>query len=76
MLNVPTMSGSRAHSKIEFHRPKPLQAACRNPGQGPPPLRRLFLSKRDPAGGQCASRAPTKSGRGCVFSRIGFSLSV
>ena len=42
--------------EIEFHRPKPLWAARRNPGQGPPPLRRIFPSKRHPAGGQCANR--------------------
>jgi hypothetical protein len=65
-----------ARYEIEFHRPKPLQAACRKPGQGPPPLRRIFPSKRDPAGGQCARRVPTESGRGRAFSRTGFSLSV
>jgi len=35
---------------------KPLRAAHRKPGQGPPPLRRLFQSERYPAGGQCANR--------------------
>jgi hypothetical protein len=35
---------------------KPLRAARRKPGQGPPPLRRLFQSERHPAGGQCADR--------------------
>jgi hypothetical protein len=45
-----------AHLNIEFHRPKPLRAARRKPGQGPPRLRRLFRTERHPAGGQCANR--------------------
>src|ERR1700687_1057770 len=48
-------------SEIEFHRQKPLRAARRNPGQGPPPLRRFFQSECDPAGGQCTNRVPEPS---------------
>jgi hypothetical protein len=57
--------------KIELHRPKPLRAAQRKPGQGPPPLQRIFRNERRPAGGQCATRVPV----GQAYSLSGLGLA-
>jgi hypothetical protein len=49
---------------------KPLRAASRKPGQGPPPLRKFSEFERRPADGQCANRVLTESGRGRAFDGL------